>query len=425
MMRQLAVGGLLLVAAACGPSVPLGSVEQDNTPINEVPELLHVAAVLENNTMPVKDLFNARNHKFKDAPNPQLLLKGYQTGNDAKTPAANGVNLSVLTYNVAFLKASPFGIKYSWSPEIDARLAVLPAAVMSRGYDVVLLQEIWHAQELKKFQDDAPGMGYRMFAQDRAEYTDGLVILVKESILAPGSTPTLVNTPYETQDEKEFWPGPKVKRGFLHLTMQHVTLGTIHFFDTHMQAFPDQWASRSAQARMLGLAARDASGSDGLAIVTGDMNSGPYYRWNEWRTPNGGTEGDWWSNAVSYPMLLHYGGMADLFAAGTEAQDVFLGNTVVNAWRDSTTIPGSVVGWCGKTPHVVFTATDCNDLYFRQYAGTEYPARLDHVMARDPRNRLVVTGSTLEFTNRREFPGRGSFELSDHFGVGVSMVVAP
>lgn len=420
--RPLSLVVALSLTAACGPRIhPLGSVPEDNESVTDVPALRHVASVLRSSSLQVKDLFNKRNLKFTGAPNPTTLLKDFETENN--TRAHDGTLLSVLTYNVALLKAEPFGIHYAVSPNLDLRLPVLPAQVMSAGFDIICLQEVWHDFSLQKFKDEAPARGYRLFAQDRSKYTDGLVILVKESILADGDNPSVENVPYESQDPKEFWPGPSVKRGYLHVRINHRTLGAMDIFDTHSRAFPENWMARMEQGRQLGLAVKDAAGSDGLAFVTGDMNAGPYYREDTWTSPDGKEHKDWFSNALSWALTMHYGGLDDLFAMGTEAQDVYQGNTVVNHWRDATSTPGSLPGWCARTPNVVLTATDCNALYFQQYAGTEYPARLDHVMAHDPGKRLRVVGSGLEFTERLNWGNQGSFELSDHYGVGISMVV--
>jgi endonuclease/exonuclease/phosphatase family metal-dependent hydrolase len=73
----------------------------------------------------------------------------------------------------------------------------------------------------------------------------------------------------------------------------------------------------------------------------------------------------------------------------------------------------------------VFTGTDCNRLYFEQYAGTEPPARLDHVLLRDPERRVRVVGAGLTLTERHALGAAGgAVELSDHYGVRATLRVA-
>ena len=331
----------------------------------------------------------------------------------------------MLTYNVALISVRPLGlIKYAESPEMDVRRLVLGDKILQENADLVTIQEAWHDVDLPLFEEAAERHGYRAFRQDRKAYTDGLIIFIKKSIIAGDMEPEMEAVPYDAQDAKEFWPGPMVKRGFLRVTFKHVTLGVIHVYDTHMQPYPEAWGKRMEQARQLGADVRSRVKDREIALIGGDMNAGPYYRDDTWEGPDGDV-GDWWSNAISYALLLHYAGGVDLFAMGQEAQDVNQGRTVVNNARTSTVIPGASEGWCAGTPNVVFTATDCNSLYFRQYAGTEYPARLDHLVARDTAARIFVEGTGLMFTNRIEFPGEGTFELSDHFGVLSSLSILP
>jgi hypothetical protein len=127
-------------------------------------------------------------------------------------------------------------------------------------------------------------------------------------------------------------------------------------------------------------------------------------------------------------LLLAYGDLVDLAIMGRPTRDaladVVLGNTVVNDPATATTTPGVDPNWCANTPHTTFTATDCNSLYFAQYAGTEFPARLDHLFARDPDERIVVTASRLDFTGKVRF-GDTEVEPSDHYAVVVELLVRP
>jgi len=63
-------------------------------------------------------------------------------------------------------------------------------------------------------------------------------------------------------------------------------------------------------------------------------------------------------------------------------------------------------------------------LYFTQYGGTEFPARLDQVFARDTDERVVVARSRIDFTEQLRF-GDTLVEPSDHYAVIVELVVSP
>lgn len=425
MRRSTGLVLLSLLAAACNGPAGLGDSEHDTVMLKDVPALAHVAAALEDgNDQKVMDLFGKRKLAFDRAPDPSSLLQSFLVQNESRVHEG-GVLLSMLTYNVALLSVRPLGIyKYAESPELDVRREVLPDLILREGADIVVLQEVWLDEDLPRFEDAASRHGYRLFKQDRSEYDDGLLVLLKNSIVSPDMEPELENVPYDSQDPKEGLPTIGIKRGFLRVSFRHPSLGAIHVYDTHMQAYPEAWSNRMQQARQLGLHLREHVKDGEVGLVGGDMNAGPYYRDDVWHGPDGDVE-DWWSNALSYPLLLHYGGAVDLFSMGQEAQDVHLGNTVVNDAEMSTKIPGAAEGWCAANPAVVFTATDCNSLYFRQYAGTEYPARLDHLVARDTSARIHVVGTGLMFTRAIEFPGEGTFEMSDHFGVLTSLSIRP
>ena len=423
-MALAALGVTVGVAGGCVPR-GLGDEEKDTRKVGEQPELRHLADALRGGGgFKVMDLFHQRNLNFKNAPDPSAVLSGYLDANNTRNPAGAQA-LSVMSFNVALLEAKPFGINYAVSPKLEVRRHEMPRLVMGTGNDIILLQEAWHDPDLQRFKDQAPGMGYRLVAQDRGQYTDGLIILVKESILADGSSVEMDNVPYDAQQLQEYWPGPRVKRGYLYAKVQHRTLGTLHLFDTHMQAYPENWMGRMQQARQLGLRVQEVTSDGDVALVAGDMNAGPYYVSDTWRTPDGRPHGDWWRNAISWALLLYYAGGADVMSAASEAQDVFLGRTVVNNWRQSTSVPGASPGWCDATPAVVFTATDCNSLYFRQYAGTEYPARLDHLVLVDRSQRVYVAGAGLEFVAPQQWPDGQSYEVSDHYGMSASLMVQP
>jgi hypothetical protein len=125
---------------------------------------------------------------------------------------------------------------------------------------------------------------------------------------------------------------------------------------------------------------------------------------------------------------MHYAGVTDLAVRGRSAADadldITLGDMVPNVPEEAERTPLGTPGYCERTPSVLFTATDCNPMYFAQYAATEFPARIDFVMARDPRNRVHVDASSLAFTTPVAYGGRMG-PLSDHYGQLVELRVAP
>jgi endonuclease/exonuclease/phosphatase family metal-dependent hydrolase len=216
-------------------------------------------------------------------------------------------------------------------------------------------------------------------------------------------------------------------RGWLGVRFVHRDIGPVHAYNTHMQAFPENWLGRAKQARELGIILRTIAEETGdLVLVAGDFNSGPYYAKAEWTSPGGAVLDRWLHTAIAYPTLLTYGNLVDAAIMGRPQNDaiadVTLGDTVVNDADAALDIPGAEEGWCERTPNTTFTATDCNTLYFDQYAGTEYPARLDHVFVTDS-ERVIATDSRIVFTGTETFGDLVS-EPSDHYGVRVDLLVS-
>jgi endonuclease/exonuclease/phosphatase family metal-dependent hydrolase len=258
------------------------------------------------------------------------------------------------------------------------------------------------------FGATAERYGYQSFATSRAHHTDGLAVYLKNSLVA-AERPVLSAVSFATQVLTEYFPGPKMKRGYEQISFVQAQLGTIHIFNTHMTAFPQNWRKRMSQARQLGLAIRSAGDDDSsLVLLGGDLNGGPFYPEDVFRSPTGRQVPGWWCNTLSYFLVLYYGGLTDLAVVGAKAADAD-----IEAFAQSPRAPAT---W----PFTVDETT--NSLYAEQYAGTEYPARIDHVLGR-PLARLAVEQTQLVFGQKREF-GHGAFgELSDHYGVSVLVKV--
>ncbi|MBW1880337.1 MAG: endonuclease/exonuclease/phosphatase family protein [Deltaproteobacteria bacterium] len=428
---------LLLVTlsvAACahgGPPKDLGDLDLDRVPIADAPSLAHVAdAVQPGAAETVADLFTMA-PTFRAAPDPTALLTETQAANEAREN--EGVPLAVATFNVALLDANIFGvIPYSESPYLEERRPVLPDLVLGEGYYVLLLQEVWRKKDARRFEEAAERHGYLVHKGPRGRYNDGVLTLVRAELLAEGSGLTGGGASYRERDGMEYFPGPHIKRGYLWTRFEHAEIGPITLFNTHMQAWPDNWAMRMAEGRQLGLQIREvaaAEGGDAVVIFGGDLNGGSYYRDDTWTMPDGSEHGGWFANTLSYGVVMHYGDLQDLYVLGQPAEraadDVTFGKTVPAESERMATEPFGDPAWCEKTHGQVFTASDCTVLYFEQYAGEEYPARMDHLMVHDPAGRVWVEESDIIFTEPVTFGDLHPMPPSDHLGVAVWLRVAP
>ncbi len=424
---RFALASLLLGASllgACARSgAPIGSVEADNAPLAGSPLFAHYQGVMSGANTVGELLTNTLT--FSGTPTPRALLRSMQASNPAR--AANAVPLTVLSYNVGLLDVTLFGlIPYSSTPHLEARRRIMAETVFSMGYDVIAFQEIWGARDLERFREAGRAAGYWVVSSPRNGYTDGLAIAVRTSV-AP--EPGVVQAQqYVEISANDFYPAPGFSRGFLSVRFVSPTLGAVTVYDSHTAAFPAAYKLRMSHAREMALHLR-ANVADGeLAFVLGDLNAAPYYKSDNWALPGGANEPDWFANTLSYPVLMHYGGLVDLAVRGRTVADadldITLGDMVPNDPAQSLRIPFGVEGYCASTPNTLFTATDCNALYFTQYAATEFPSRIDFVFARDTANRVHVERSEVAFTAPVTYDGVTG-PLSDHYGQLVRLQVTP
>ncbi len=422
---------ILVTSVACdlGP-VALGGDDTDAFKIADTAALAHIASALDGGgELTMQNLIERGDGlTFTGTPNPSTFLQSMNTVDDARNRQGRAP-VSVLTYNVALLDVEIFGvIPYAESPDLDARRGSLPGIIFDSGADIIMCQEVWLDRDVEHFSRQAVVRGYRPFVHDRRGHNDGLITFVREAIIAGGSQTELDFSSYGSQVGTEYFPGPGIARGWMSVRFVHAGAGHITAFNTHMQAYPENWLGRLKQARELGIVARQhEEGTGDVVFVAGDLNSGPYYRVAEWTLPDGSVADRWLHNAIAYPALLTYGGLIDAAimgrSAGDAIADVTLGDTVINDAATALEIPGAQAGWCDRTPATTFTATDCNSLYFDQYAGTEYPARLDHIFVSEG-ERVIVTNSRVVFTDTRSFGGVVR-EPSDHYGVRIDVLITP
>ena len=411
---------------SCADPLEIGTHPVDDRQLSESQRLVHLQTAFEGD-MTIGDMLrDIDGLRVKSAPRPDTLLRTTAEKDDDR-PAAGGIPLRILVQNVALLDAQIFGfIDYAQTPFLAERRRELPGLYIDAGYDILLLQEVWVQEDLERFSQTAQDSGYAAFAGSRDEYNDGLLTLIKNDLMNTDVEADFDGVPYQMQDGTEHFPGPGIKRGYHLVRFEHATLGQISVFNTHMQPYASNWKHRMMQARQLGIAIDSHVNDNELVFVGGDLNSGPYYAADVWTHPDGRDEIGWWKNAIAYPLLLEYAELDDLAVMGRSADnatsDIVLGDAIPNLPEQALETPLGDSAFCEEVPHDTFSATDCNTLYFAQYAGTEPPARLDHLHARDPQGRIRVVGSTLAFTEMMDFSGVRT-EASDHYGVDLQLVI--
>lgn len=400
-----------------------GHQPKDDTTIQNDARLAHLYQALSIPNIQHAGEFLSRSdeYAFAKAPNPSKLLKAMQRTNSERE-IESGIPLRVLSYNIALLNAKLLGfIDYSRSPYLEERRTQLPDLIFGQAHDVIFLQEVWDVRNVELFVAKATAHGYLAFVGPRTSYDDGLMTFVKISWLNGGQVKAFGSEPFVAQNPLEYFPGPRVQRGFHHVSVVHPQLGTLHFYNAHLLAWPKKWTIRTEQARELALHASLNTSDKEVVIMGGDMNSGPYYKRDDWTLPDGSPLGNWWKNAIAYALFLHYGDLDDLVVMGRSVDEA--DSDVSMADRYEGREPKQA--WCKDMPKTTFSGTDCNELYRMQYEGTENQARLDQIFARDRQHRIKVSKSGLAFTEKMQFSPTLFVEPSDHYGVFVEMNIAP
>lgn len=423
--------GLLwwMMGCALRPPKDLGSLAGDQAVLADTEALAHLAAAVSTEMdveiVRLDQLLQVDADVFVSAPDPNALFASRRAEHAELPPLMEGATpLRVLTFNAALLDRTYLGTRVQM-PEMDSRSPVMAERLFRLDCDILLLQELWEWSDVTALRTAAEAAGYVIYAGSPQRHREhGLAIAVRESLISTEHAQDRREQQFQAQRELEYFPGPDVKRGWL--TWSFTLANTeqrIHLYDVHATSFVSFWLQRELQAREVGAEVARRADED-VVILGGDLNAGPYYRDDVWMDGSNQEHSGWWRNAVSYALWLHYGEMYDALNAVEIPQDVNIGMTVPDP-RDHRVFllePYGRERWCGEVEGVVFTATDCNDLYFQSYAGTEFPARLDHIMIRDPSGVVRVEEVDIVLDRKMYFGGQ-EMELSDHYGVEARLLV--
>lgn len=417
---------LTLLLAGCGDDeVPadLGTWPEDQVKLVDSPALAHLAAAIDGgDALTVADLFHPDRLRFTAAPDPSALLTAQADAHAALPPLAAAEPLRVLSYNVGLLSRwYPF--THVGVPHYLERRERSPAQLLGDGWDILLLEEAWELVDVDRFAAEAEARGYAIYSGTPKKHEQhGLIILVREALIGDAAQ-EFGEVQFDAQREIEYFPGPGVKRGYLRWSFTHAPTGRrIHLYGTHFTSFAQLFQERDVQARVLGGAASQHPDDD-IVIVGGDLNAGPYYPDDSFGVDGGEAVTGWWQNTMMYPLMIHYGGFLDTHSALEPAHDVERMQQLLRPFDGGRYMADPLAGRCADIPVDTFTGTDCNAIYFEQYAGTEYPARLDYIFLRDRGAHVRVSESALVYTAPLDFGAAGTFELSDHFGMATTLQI--
>jgi len=394
----------------------LGDDPLDQAALADVPELQHLG---DAGATDVLDLFEKK-LQFTSAPDPTALFQATADANDAVDIGTGAVALKLLSYNTGLLDRGYLGGHVA-VPHIDPRRAALPDALIAGDYDVLFLEEVWELSDVAALKQALEPAGYTLYAgSDKVHEQTGVVIAVRTSLIDGGLTVTEAGQ-YDAQRKLEHWPGPNLKRGWIHVAFDLAgTSRTVDLFCTHLTPFYDKWRTRNLQARQLGIEI-DTVASDHVVFMSGDLNAGPYYAADTWTDGDGKDHTGWWENAAMEPLLMYYGDLQDAHAALAPTLDKVRGDAA--PLGGNLDVPYGDASYCESSPHDTFTSTDCNALSFSEYAGTEFPARMDHLLYRG-QGAVKVVDASLAFVDPMDFSD-GTYEFSDHYGTSVDVEVAP
>lgn len=429
---------LLVVALAAGSTGcvtarPLGASHVDRSDVCDVQALQHLCLSIRSDAaLHVEQLFDGTPPKFHQRPDPSRWLTALHQQNPPVPHVGN--RLTVVSFNTGLLDLRTSDVLRDYdddamplkqAPLLRTRRQMLPQALADVDADVVFLQEVWRDDDLLALQAWGDAHGYASVRRPPGWAKDGLLTLVRRSLVV--GELDVEHRAYSGDGFDTAALAVHVVRRRQHIHFFSTQLGEVVLLNTHLTPFPEAYDMRMHQLRELGL---DAADEDALVIVAGDMNAGVYYAQDHWQTPDGTHSPQWFANAMAIPVAFAYGGFRDAFVEGLDDDDVTLEVRLADALsperrhrnpRIAAEVPFGAPTFCDGAPKV-FSATDCNPLYFAQYAGQEAPARMDHIWLRDKERRVHTASSRLVFTDAVD-AADGPVSLSDHYGVRVDLVV--
>lgn len=424
--RSLALFAALALPACADEDIPedLGQRAEDRVRLADDPRLAYlVDALADGADAQAQDLFHAERAVFSGPPDPTPLFELQVADHAGLPPLTDTAPLRVLTYNLGLLdRWYPF--THVGAPQMGPRREYLPKELLAGEFDVICLQEIWELEDIDRFAAVAKEQGYALYFGSKEKHVQhGLAILVREALLGDEEQ-ARVEEQFAAQREIEFFPGPWVKRGFIRWSFTHAPTGRrVHVYDTHLTSFPELWHERIAQARLIGGKAK-SHGEDDIVLVAGDFNAGPHYPEETFGAVDGAPVGEWFNNATMYPLFLFYGDLVDTHSVLAPATDVLRMQQLLLPFDAAKYLDEPLAGRCASIPVDAFTATDCNSIYFEQYAATEYPARLDYVLLHDPGEHVRVVASEILYSEPVDFGAAGAFEPSDHYAYSTTLQIA-
>ncbi len=416
----------VLTLVGCTPDEPydLGQHPLDATVLDQSPVLEHLgASYVGGGSLNIGELLRLEALEFNEAPDPRELLERQAVEHAALLPIEDGVNLRVLTFNLALLdRWYPFTTVSM--PEVERRRQHVPPLLLSEGWDVLCFQEVFDSIDVDRIRVAAEERGYRIYAGTSKHHEGhGLVIAVRDALIDETADEVTHEQVFEQQYDSEHFPGPGIARGFIDWSFVHAPTGRrLRVINTHTSSFAGRWRLRSFQARELGIYMRSRP-ADEVVLLGGDFNAAPYYPKDIFGVDDGEQVGEWWANTVMYPVLLHYGGEAvfDAMAAVGSADDIDLLHA----------LPEFNEGAWDREPYGDSSLCDgekrsmswdwCDSLGFDNYGGaSEYAARIDYLFVRDRDDAVRVLDAGLRYTEPVPL-GDLEIEISDHYAVGSTL----
>lgn len=420
---MLTVSMTLILVSGCQTG-NIYNTQFDNATVKSIPQFEHLQNALSQDDanlkdLQVKELIEAEDVSFANAPNPGKLLESDYLKNKKTAMPKNPVRLKVISYNTGLLdRVKIMGMFGRVAvPFKKNRVNHIFSTVQNEEADFIFLQEIWEPEDLDIIKKNASQGGYIAYSGTRLQNKHGLLILVKKTILDSSISQREIF--YNSQFGLEHWPGPNLKRAYLHWRIKIKNSNrVISLFNTHLTASLNNWQVRNEQNITLGKAVHKQKTDQ--VFIGGDFNSATYYKFNQYTSPTGIVSDNWWKNSISYFLFRYYSKSIDTYAAANRVKnDINFGDKLQNNVGDKVNIPYGIEGFCKNTVPFVFTATECNSLYFQNYRGEELPARMDFVFAVPAQNtQMKILSSKIKMTKKTIVVSKNrKVEASDHYAI--------